>query len=79
MALMEIPATQMRMEVRFGKRLIDAGLIGAQRAATLQQQCDSFEIREERSRAATSPLRYFESIEVLLHRSAIQPATMPRR
>ena len=37
-----------RMEVRFRQRLIDAALIGAERAATLQQKCDSFEIRADR-------------------------------
>ncbi len=61
----------MWMEVRFGKRLIDAGLIGAQGSATLQQQCDSFEIRADREPCGSEPIAVFESIEVLLHRSAI--------
>ena len=33
------------MEVRLGQRLIDAALIGAERAAALQQQRDAFEGR----------------------------------
>ena len=33
------------MKLRFGERFIDAGLIGAECAATLQQQSDAFEGR----------------------------------
>ena len=48
MAPIEMPATQCGCEIGLGQRLIDAGLVGAERAAALQQQGDAFEIGADR-------------------------------
>ena len=40
---MDIPATQVRVQVRFGQALMNSSLIGAERAAALQEQSNAVE------------------------------------
>ena len=45
MAPIEMPATQSGCRFGLGQRLVDAGLVGAERAAALQQQGNALERR----------------------------------
>ena len=43
-APMEMPGDPVRVQVGLGQRLVDAALVGAERAAALQEQGDAFEV-----------------------------------
>jgi len=64
------PGDPVGMQVGFGQRLVDAGLIGAQRAAALQQQGNPLEVWPRSRAARLGACHHGEFIDLSLSRPA---------